>query len=105
MLWVLVGISILWLLSDFMQMNLLCSGNYSQAATESNDSLQLFIVILDVVASIVTGVTFLRWIRMNSNCHGFGAQGMEFTPGWSIGYYFIPFINLYSLSGSVNSFL
>ena len=96
MLWGSLGISILSLLSDFMQMNLLSSGNFSQAAAESSDSRQQIIGILYLVAVIITGIAFLKWIhRMNSNCHGFEAQGMEFTPGWSIGYYFIPFINLY----------
>jgi hypothetical protein len=96
MLWVSLGISIISLLSDFMQMNLLSSGTFSQAAAESNDSRQQIMGILYLVAFIVTGISFLKWIHLaNSNCHGFGAQGMEFTPGWSIGYYFIPFINLY----------
>jgi len=95
-LWISLGISIISLLSDFMQMNLLSSGTFSQAAAEANDSRQQIIGILYLVAFIVTGISFLKWIhRANSNCHGFGAQGMEFTPGWSVGYYFIPFINLY----------
>ncbi|MEA2031569.1 MAG: DUF4328 domain-containing protein [Patescibacteria group bacterium] len=96
MLWISLGISVLSLLSDFMQMNLLSSGTFSKAAAEANDSRQQIMGILYLVAFIVTGISFLKWIhRANSNCHGFGAQGMEFTPGWSIGYYFIPFINLY----------
>jgi hypothetical protein len=96
MLWVSLVISIVSLISDFMQINLLSSGNITQAAAESNDSRQQIIGILYLVAFIVTGILFLKWIYcMNSNCHGFGAQGMEFTPGWSIGCNFIPFINLY----------
>lgn len=96
MLWVALGISIISLISDFMQMNLLSSGTFSQAAAESNDSRQQIMGILEMVVFIITGISFLRWIhRANSNCHEFEAQDMEFTPGWSIGYYFIPFINLY----------
>ena len=95
-LWVSLGISILSLLSDFMQMNLLSAATFSQSAAEANDSRQQVIGILYLIALIVTGIAFLKWIhRANKNCHGFGAQGMEYTPGWSIGYYFIPFINLY----------
>jgi len=38
----------------------------------------------------------LKWIyRANSNCHGFGAQGMAFIPGWSIGWYFVPIATLW----------
>jgi hypothetical protein len=44
---------------------------------------------------IATAVVFLMWIyRANLNCHGFGAEGMQFTPGWAVGWYFIPFLNL-----------
>ena len=96
MLWVSLGSSMLSLLFDFMQMNLLAVGSFSRAAAEANDSRQQFLGILCLIAFIVTGFTFLKWIhRANSNCHGFGAEGMKFTPGWSIGYYFIPIINLY----------
>jgi len=96
MLWILLGINVLSLLSNFMQMNLLSASTFSQSAAEANDSRQQVIGILYLLAYIVTGVAFLKWIhRANKNCHGFGAQGMEFTPGWSIGYYFIPFVNLY----------
>jgi hypothetical protein len=96
MLWISLGVSVLTLISDFMQMNLLNAGSFSQAAAEANDSRQQIMGILYLVAFVITGIAFLKWIhRSNSNCHGFGAQGMEFTPGWSIGYYFIPFLNLY----------
>ena len=43
-----------------------------------------------------TAVAFLTWIyRANLNCRGFGAQNMRYTPGWAVGYYFIPFLNLF----------
>lgn len=58
--------------------------------------LQLVSSILYGIAFLVTAIAFLKWIyRANKNCHGFGAQGMKFTPGWSIGYYFIPILSLY----------
>jgi len=95
MLWISLGVSILSLLSHLLQMNLL-SGAYSQANAESNDARQQFIGFLYLATFIVTGIMFLKWIyRANSNCHGFGAQGMEFTPGWSIGWYFIPIATLW----------
>jgi len=96
MLWISLGVVVLSLLSDLMQMNLLSAGYFSQAEAESNDIRQRIIGVLYLVAFIITGVTFLKWIyRANSNCHGFGVQGMKFTPGWSIGYYFIPILNFF----------
>lgn len=96
MLWISLGVGILSLLSDIMQMNLLVSGSFSTTQAESNDVRQQVAGLLYLAAFIVTGIAFLRWThRANVNCHGFGAECMEFTPGWSIGYYFIPVLNLY----------
>ena len=96
MLWVLLGICIISLLSNFMQMNLLSSGSFSQVEAEANDARQRIVGSIMFVAFILTFITFLIWIyRANLNCHGFGAQGMKFSPGWSIGCYFIPILHLY----------
>lgn len=96
MLWISLGVSVLSLFSELMQMNLLVSGPFSSAEAESNDIRQQVAGLLYLSAFIVTGIVFLKWThRANLNCHGFGALGMEFTPGWSIGYYFIPIMNLY----------
>jgi hypothetical protein len=96
MLWIFLGITIVSLLSDLMQMSLLNSAPFSQPEAEANDLRQRMIGVLYLATFIVTGIVFLKWIyRANSNCHGFGARNMKFTPGWSVGYYFIPFVNLY----------
>ncbi|MDA7888799.1 DUF4328 domain-containing protein, partial [Akkermansiaceae bacterium] len=45
---------------------------------------------------VVTGIVFLAWVRRaNINSRGFGAANMNFSPGWSIGFYFIPILNLF----------
>jgi hypothetical protein len=45
---------------------------------------------------LITGILFLKWIyRANLNVRGFGAQGLKFTPGWAIGFYFVPIMNLW----------
>ncbi len=96
MLWISLGIVIISLLSDLMQMNLISSGSFSQEQAEANDTRQQIVGWLDLVAFVVTGITFLKWIyRANTNCHGFRAQGMKFSPGWSIGWYFIPIASLW----------
>lgn len=42
------------------------------------------------------GITFLVWTyRATSNAHALGAQGMQATPGWAVGYWFIPIANLF----------
>lgn len=94
MLWVSLGFEIVAILSDFGQMSLL-NGEFTEAEAAANDSRQNLIGLGFLGVFIVTGIAFLKWIyRANLNCRGFGAENMKFTPGWSIGYYFIPFLNL-----------
>ncbi len=46
--------------------------------------------------AIATGITFLRWIyRTNNNLRALSGDFMEFTPGWSVGWYFVPIANLW----------
>jgi hypothetical protein len=47
------------------------------------------------IALLTAGVTFLMWIyRANKNLHALGSQASD-TPGWAVGFWFIPFLNLY----------
>lgn len=68
----------------------------SQAAAEQNDSRQGTVGVLQVVVFLVTAVLFLRWTYLsNSNAHALGAFGMHYSPGWAVGWYFIPIANLW----------
>jgi hypothetical protein len=43
------------------------------------------------VASLAAYVFFLMWMhRSSKNAHSFGHEGLEFTPGWCVGWWFIP---------------
>lgn len=96
MLWVQLGVCGISLLSDFGQMSLAGSGNITVESAAANDSRQQTIGLLYMGVFIATGVVFLKWIhRANLNCRGFGATGMKFSPGWAIGCYFVPFLNLF----------
>lgn len=66
------------------------------AAGEESDSRQQIVGITQIVIFLVSGILFLKWIyRANFNARQLGASGMWFSPGWSIGWYFIPFANLW----------
>jgi hypothetical protein len=94
MLWVSLGFEIITLLGDLAQMSLL-NRPFTHEEALANDSRQQMIGIGYMIVFIVTGIFFLKWIhRANFNCRGFGAQNMMFTPGWAVGWYFIPFMNL-----------
>jgi hypothetical protein len=44
---------------------------------------------------LATGITFLMWVyRMNKNTHACGAADLSYTPGWAVGWFFIPLANL-----------
>jgi hypothetical protein len=95
LLWVSLGVVVISLLGDFGQMGLANSGNFTDEAVEANDVWQGMIGLLELGVNIATGIIFLMWTyRANLNCRGFGATDMKFTPGWSIGWYFIPIFNL-----------
>ena len=95
MLWVNVGVMAVVGLSDLMQWMML-TGEFTEAQAVASDNRQMLISLVGTVYWIALGVVFLRWIyRANKNCHHFGAEDMKFSPGWSIGFYFIPLLNLY----------
>ena len=52
--------------------------------------------LLASLVSLATTVCFLVWIyRVSKNLRAFGTQGLRFTPGWAVGYFFVPILNLY----------
>jgi hypothetical protein len=43
----------------------------------------------------VTVIVFLCWFyRVYANLSGLGARGLTYTPGWAVGFWFVPFLNL-----------
>ena len=52
--------------------------------------------LFQVIVFIILGIAFLRWIyRANKNLGALSGEEMNFTPGWSVGWYFIPIANLF----------
>lgn len=83
------------LLSGF-KLGVYSSSALATAAAESNDKRQQVIGLFQVGIYIITAILFAIWIyRANFNARQLGAQGMKFSPGWSIGYYFIPILGLW----------
>jgi hypothetical protein len=104
LLYASIAIDLIALFSGILQYHLLSdfqSGVYSSqalavAAAESNDKRQQIIGFLQLGITIATTILFAMWIyRANFNARQLGAQGMRFSPAWSIGYYFIPVLLLW----------
>lgn len=48
------------------------------------------------IVYLTTAVIYLVWVnRANKNARALGAVGMKFTPGWCVGWWFIPIANLF----------
>lgn len=83
------------LLSDY-QNGVYISQEEAVADGEASDQLQAIVGMIYLIVFVISGVLILRWIhRANYNARQLGAKNMQFTPGWSIGYYFIPILTLW----------
>jgi hypothetical protein len=66
------------------------------AAAEKSDQRQQIIAIIQVVIYLAAGILILVWThKANSGARRQGANDMQFTPGWAVGWHFIPFANLW----------
>lgn len=53
-------------------------------------------VAVRMLLFVVSVVAVCMWTyRANANLHDRGVEGLEFTPGWAVGWYFVPFANLF----------
>lgn len=57
----------------------------------SCDTAQFITSIVGILLSILNLIFFLIWIHhSNRNLHSLGSSYTNFTPGWSVGWFFIP---------------
>ena len=67
-----------------------------EAGASLTDLLYLAVAMLQFVVFISTMVAFLMWVhRAYRNLPALGAVGLDTTPGWAVGYFFIPIVNLF----------
>jgi hypothetical protein len=100
---VLVAIAIVAILrigSTAYQINLLnriqSRGGFSIEEAKVSDAIQVGISFLWVGLWIVSSITFMTWsYRAYQNLRPLGNRGLEYSPGWTIGAWFIPILNLF----------
>jgi len=57
--------------------------------------LQSLFALLQFLAFVGSAIVFLMWLhRSSANLPGLGSESSDFTPGWTVGWWFIPFANL-----------
>ena len=70
-------------------------------AQENRDNAELF----SSLVSVATAVAFLMWInRASKNLRPLGALGQRFSPGWAVGWWFVPimfFIRPYQVTAEI----
>jgi hypothetical protein len=95
LLWLSVIIACIALVDDVVEFAQVQFGQLSPDQVANNDPIQVIVGLLQSGLGIVTGIAFLKWIyRAYKNIKGFGAEGLRFSPGWAVGYYFIPILSL-----------
>lgn len=66
------------------------------AAADANDQRQMVILLVYLAVNILSYIFVGRWIFFASkNLRALGAMGLQFSPGWAVGWYFIPIANLW----------
>lgn len=71
------------------------SGHVDLAAANASDTRQRAAGILQLVALVLTAVAFLFWFRQAyRNLPSLGVRKLRFKPGWAVGAWFVPFVNL-----------
>jgi uncharacterized protein DUF4328 len=82
-------------LSDMQNGNFASESEMTQAA-EASDTRQGLVGLFQFLILVVSGICILRWIYVAcSNARQLATAPMKFTPGWAVGWYFIPILNLW----------
>jgi hypothetical protein len=97
----LAAVAIISGVMEYSVLNAMKNGAYSSeaemiAAAEANDARQMIIGIVQFAVIIASIIVFLMWVyRSNKNARALTAQSMHYTPGWSVGWFFIPIANFW----------
>ena len=97
-IYIYMGFSAIVLLSTSITNSFITSaleGSYSydlmMAEAERHDLRDLILSVFYIIANIFCIIFFLRWTYKSSQIsHLSGAKNLKFSPGWSVGWYFIP---------------
>jgi hypothetical protein len=86
--------------SSLLQVQLLSrmqsGGIWTEEEANLNDLREQAIAVVSIAMGIVTGILFLKYLgRLNHNARAMGADDLSASPGWTIGYFFVPILNLF----------
>lgn len=91
------GLHLLGLFSSLMQFSLLTHPPYTMAQATANDLRERLVNSGQLILFLITAIVFGRWIYLaQKNLPELGARNLRFGPGWSIGVFFVPVLNLWA---------
>jgi uncharacterized protein DUF4328 len=71
-------------------------GQISLSEWQASSARVSDISLLELVVLLFTAIAFLLWLhRCYVNLRELGTRNLRFTPGWAVGYWFIPIMNLF----------
>jgi len=96
-LWALALVTLVAIVSDWMQYSMLENINLiSQGEADRNDTRVSYVDNFHILTIVISTLAVLFWrYKANRNCWYYGAQEMRFTPGWAVGWSFVPVMNLF----------
>lgn len=96
-----IGIDGLTLVTGFLERSYFPS-IWNDSGEELTDSEGLFVIayllvaLVGVLVFVATAVFFLAWIKRSyQNLSAFNVQSLRSSPGWAVGYWFIPLLCFY----------
>ncbi len=71
-------------------------GFWTDAEAEANDLRVVVIAVLDGLVIVAGMVAFLVWLhRVRANLPALGIADARWSPGWAVGWWFVPIMNLF----------
>lgn len=99
LLYLQIAISVVAIVTGTMEYGVLRDmqdGNFASEAemmqvAEANDGRQAVVGILQFLILVGSGIWILRWIYVAcANARDLAPNPMKFSPGWAVGWYFVP---------------
>jgi hypothetical protein len=81
---------------EISAINSFLAGNFDTGALSSSDDRQSLLALVTFIALLVTGIAFIRWFHAAyRNVTLLAPSEVRHKPGWAIGGWFVPFLNLW----------
>jgi hypothetical protein len=96
-----IAVALFSVFSNLLQISFLSgalAGGVSEEGAEMNDMRQAVVALIHLVVYIALAIAFLLWLhRAAKNVPALGnpQSHVEYTPGWAVGWFFVPLANLF----------